>query len=114
MRRTPCICVGLHIFRAEVASSTHNELSTHMRGLPCLCVGDASSLRVLGDRRPFEERLKQRRRRKAQASHVIRGKLKNFGREPMLYVSSPTYNMGNLASIHVSNRGSTLYVGAHV
>ncbi|MED6214734.1 hypothetical protein PIB30_106156, partial [Stylosanthes scabra] len=31
-----------------------------------------NSLRVLGDRRPFEERLKQRRGRKAQASHVIR------------------------------------------
>ncbi|MED6226329.1 hypothetical protein PIB30_102571, partial [Stylosanthes scabra] len=35
-------------------------------------LSDASSLRVLGDRRPFEKRLKQRRGRKAQASHVIR------------------------------------------
>ncbi|MED6129715.1 hypothetical protein PIB30_110623, partial [Stylosanthes scabra] len=49
-----------------------------------------SSLRVLGDRRPFEERLKQRRGRKKQASHVIRQPSK--------------YNVGNLAKEAESTR----------
>ncbi|MED6141250.1 hypothetical protein PIB30_101441, partial [Stylosanthes scabra] len=40
-----------------------------------LRVHDTSALRVFGDRRPFEERLKQRRGRKAQVSHVIRHSL---------------------------------------
>ncbi|MED6226742.1 hypothetical protein PIB30_106694, partial [Stylosanthes scabra] len=52
-----------------------------------------SSLRILGDRRPFEERLKQRGGRKKQASHVI--------------CQPSTYNMGNLAK---EGREYTLYV----
>ncbi|MED6189593.1 hypothetical protein PIB30_097581 [Stylosanthes scabra] len=44
---------------------------------------DASSLRILGDRRPFEEGLKQGRGKKAQVSHVI--------------CQPSTYNVGNLA-----------------
>ncbi|MED6153900.1 hypothetical protein PIB30_106564, partial [Stylosanthes scabra] len=81
------------------------RLNTHSKELPCnrafkvkknpkrskkkligedrIEVKKRSSLRILGDRRPFEEGLKQGRGRKAQVSHIIR--------------QPSTYNVGNLA-----------------
>ncbi|MED6117313.1 hypothetical protein PIB30_108797, partial [Stylosanthes scabra] len=64
------------ILVGEIKDSRSNSIIKLLKilkdNLHSLQLNDASSLRVLGDRRPFEERLKQRRGRKAQASHVIR------------------------------------------
>ncbi|MED6116574.1 hypothetical protein PIB30_101499, partial [Stylosanthes scabra] len=63
----PCICVQTYAYAWDLRTSI--TLCCPHRASPRIDHFYASSLRVLGDKRPFEEKLKQRRGRKAQASH---------------------------------------------
>ncbi|MED6178385.1 hypothetical protein PIB30_107109, partial [Stylosanthes scabra] len=74
----------------NVSHETHDQGTLIALDLAYRLFADANSLRVLGDRRPFEERLKQRRGRKSQASHVIR--------------HPSTYNVGNQEKMTESTR----------